>query len=77
MSGDVIVNEKPAFETIELSSSSKKEEEGVRGLSHVSPPTQMGAGDIPTGKSGTGREESSGPSGVLTRGTSASQKLLF
>jgi hypothetical protein len=35
----------------------------------------MGAGDIPTGKSGTGREESSGPSGVLTRGAAASQKL--
>jgi hypothetical protein len=89
VSRDVIVDEKPAFETIELSSSSKKEEEGAHGLSHVSPPTQMGAGDILTGKSGTqlgardiltrksgiGREESSGPSGVLTRGAATSQKL--
>jgi hypothetical protein len=89
VSRDVIVNEKPAFGTIELSSGSKKEEEGACDLSHVSPPTQMGAGDIPTGKfgtqpgagdiltgkSGTGREESSGPSGVLTRGAAASQKL--
>jgi hypothetical protein len=53
VSRDVIVNEKLAFGTIELSSGSKKEEEGARDLSHVSPPTQMGAGDIPTGKSGT------------------------
>jgi hypothetical protein len=37
----------------------------------------MGAGDILTGKSGTGREESSGPSGVLTRGAATSQKLLL
>jgi hypothetical protein len=89
VSCDVIVDEKPAFGTIELNSSSKKEEEGARGLSHVSPPTQMGArdihtgksgtqlgaGDIPTGKSGIGREESNGPSGVLTRGAVASQKV--
>jgi hypothetical protein len=89
VSRDVIVDKKPAFGTIELSSSSKKEEEGVRGLSHVNPPTQMGAGDIqtgksgtqpsaryiPTGKSGTRREESSGPSGVLTQGAAASQKV--
>jgi hypothetical protein len=87
VSRDVIVDEKPAFGTIELSSSSKKEEEGARGLSHVSPPIQMGAGDIPTGKSGiqldagdiltgksgTGREESIGPSRVLTQGAVASQ----
>jgi hypothetical protein len=53
VSCDVIVNKKPTFRTIELSSSSKKEEEGACDLSHVSPPTQMGAGDIPTGKSGT------------------------
>jgi hypothetical protein len=39
VSHDVIVNEKPAFKTIELSSGSKKEEEGARDLSHVSPPT--------------------------------------
>jgi hypothetical protein len=75
VSCDVIVNEKLAFGTIELSSGSKKEEEGARDLSHVSPPTQMGAGDIPTGKSGTGREESNGPSKVLTRVAAASQKL--
>jgi hypothetical protein len=89
VSRDVIVDENPAFGTIELSFGSKKEEEGARGLSHVSPPTQMGAGDIPTGKSGTqpdardiltgksdtGREESSGPSGVLTKGATTSQKL--
>jgi hypothetical protein len=35
VSRDVIVNEKPAFGTIELSSGSKKEEEGARDLSHV------------------------------------------
>jgi len=35
----------------------------------------MGAGDIPTGKSDIGREESNGPSGVLTWGVAASQKL--
>jgi len=35
----------------------------------------MGARDIPTGKSGIGREESNGPSGVLTWGVAASQKL--
>jgi hypothetical protein len=89
VSRDIIVNEKPAFGTIELSSGSKKEKEGARGLSHVSPPTHMGAGDIPMGKSGTqlgagdiltkksgtGREESSGPSRVLTQGTATSQKL--
>jgi hypothetical protein len=89
VSRDVIVNEKPAFRTIELSCDSKKEEEGARGLSHVSPRTQMGTGDIPTGKSGIqlgtgdiltgkssiGREESSGLSGVLTGGAAASQKL--
>ncbi len=34
VSRDVIVDEKPAFGTIELSSDSKKEEEGARGLSH-------------------------------------------
>ncbi len=39
VSRDVIVNEKPAFGTIELSSGLKKEEEGARDLSHVSPPT--------------------------------------
>jgi hypothetical protein len=39
VSRDVIVDEKPAFGTIELSSGSKKEEEGARGLSHVSPPS--------------------------------------
>jgi hypothetical protein len=39
VSRDVIVNEKPTFGTIELSSGSKKEEEGARDLSHVSPPT--------------------------------------
>ncbi len=75
VSRDVIVNEKPAFGTIEPSSGSKKEEEGARDLSHVSPPTQMGAGDIPTGKSGIGRKESSGSLGVLTRGAAVSQKL--
>ncbi len=75
VSRDVIVNKKPAFGTIELSSGSKKEEEGARDLSHVSPLTQMGARDIPMGKSGTGREESNGPSRVLTRGAAASQKL--
>jgi transposase InsO family protein len=53
VSRDVIVNKKPAFETIELIFGSKKEEEGARDLSHVSPPTQMGARDIPTGTSGT------------------------
>ncbi len=67
VSRDVIVNEKPAFGTIELSSGSKKEEEGARDLSHVSLPTQMGVGDIPTGKSSIGREESNGSLGVLTR----------
>ncbi len=41
----------------------------------MNPPIQMGAGDIPTGKSGTGRKESNGPSGVLTWGAVASQKL--
>jgi hypothetical protein len=71
VSRDVIVNEKPAFGT----SGSKKEEQGARDLSHVSPPTQMDAGNIPTGKSGTGREESNGPSGVLTWGATTSQKL--
>jgi hypothetical protein len=50
---DIIVDEKHAFGTIELSSSSKKEEEGARGLSHVSLPTHMGVRDIPTGKSDT------------------------
>jgi hypothetical protein len=75
VSCDVIVNEKPAFGTIELSSGSKKEEEGARDLSHVSPPTQMGARDIPTGKSGTRREESNDLSRVLTRGAIASQRL--
>jgi hypothetical protein len=74
VSRDVIVNEKPAFGSIELSSGSKKEE-GARNRSHVSPPIQMGVGDIPTGKSGIGREESSGPSGVLTWGAAGSQKL--
>jgi hypothetical protein len=91
VSRDVIIDEKPAFRTIELSSGLKKEEEGARGLSHVSPPTQMGTRDIPTGKSSTqlgagdiltgkssiGREESSGPLGVLTGGATASQKLLL
>jgi len=77
VSRDVIANEKPTFGTIELSSGSKKEEEGACDLSHVSPPTQMGAGDIPTRKSSTRREESSGPSGVLTRGVATSQKLPF
>jgi len=72
---DVIVDEKLAFGTIELSFGSKKEEEGARDPSHVSPPTQMGAGNIPTRKSGTGRKESSDPSRVLTRGAAASQKL--
>jgi hypothetical protein len=61
VSRDVIVNEKPAFGTIELTSGSKKEEQGTHDLSHVSPPTQMDVGNIPTGKSGTGREESNGP----------------
>jgi hypothetical protein len=89
VSRNVIVDEKPAFGIIELSCDSKKEEEGARGLSHVSPPTQMGTGDIPTrksgtqlgggdiltGKSGIGRKESSGPSGVLTGGAAARQKL--
>jgi hypothetical protein len=89
VSRDVIVDEKLAFRTIELSSALKKEEEGAHGLSHVSPPTHMGAGDIPTGKSstqpgagdiptwkfGTGREESSDPSRVLSRGAATSQKL--
>jgi len=75
VSHDVIVDKKPAFGTIELSSGSKKEKEGARDPSHVSLPTQMGAGDIPTGKSSTGREESNGPSGVLTWGAVASQKL--
>jgi hypothetical protein len=41
VSRDIIVNEKPAFGTIELSSGSKKEEQGARDFSHVSPPTQM------------------------------------
>jgi hypothetical protein len=91
VSRDVIIDEKPTFGTIELSCDSKKEEEGARGLSHVSPPTQMGtrdiptrkfgtqlgAGDILTGKSSIGREESSGPSGVLTGGAAKSQKLPF
>jgi hypothetical protein len=91
VSRDVIVNEKLAFRTIELSSGSKKEEEGAHGLSHVSPPTQMGAGDIltgksgtqpsagdiPTGKSSTRKEESNGPSGVFTRGATGRQKLPF
>ncbi len=75
VSRDIIVDEKPTFRTIELSSGSKKEEEGAHDPSHVSPPTQMGAGDIPTGKSGTGREESNGPSGVLAWGAAGSQKL--
>ncbi len=75
VSRDVIVDEKPAFGTIELGSGSKKEEEGARDPSHVNPPTQMGAGDIPMRKFGTGREESSGPLGVLTRGATTSQKL--
>jgi hypothetical protein len=75
VSRDIIVDEKPTFKTIELSSGSKKEEEGAHDPSHVSPPTHMGAGDIPTGKSGTGREESNGPSRVLTWGAAASQKL--
>jgi hypothetical protein len=73
VSRDVIVDEKPTFGTIELSSGSKKEE-GASDPNHVSPPTHMGTRDIPTGKSGTGREESSGLSGVLTRGAAASQK---
>jgi hypothetical protein len=77
VSRDVIIDEKPAFRTIELNFGSKKEEVGACGLRHVSPPTQMGAGDIPIGKFGTGREESSGLSGVLTRGAAASQKLLL
>jgi hypothetical protein len=82
VSRDVIVDEKLAFGTIELSCDSKEEEEGTRGLSHVSPPTQMGIGDMPiragdilTGKSGIGKEENSGPSGVLTGGTATSQKF--
>jgi hypothetical protein len=75
VSRDVIVDEKLVFGTIEVSSGSKKEEEGARGLSHVNPPIQMGVGDIPTGKSGTGREESNGQSGVLTWGATTSQKL--
>jgi hypothetical protein len=75
VSRDVIVNEKPTFGTIELSSGSKKEEEGARDLSHVSPPTQMGARDIPTRKSGTKRKKSSSSSGVFTQGATASQKL--
>jgi hypothetical protein len=89
VSRDIIVDEKLAFGTIELSCDSKKEEEGARGFSHVSPPTQMGTGNIPTGKSsiqlgigdiltgksGIGREESSGPSVVFIGGAAASQKL--
>jgi hypothetical protein len=75
VSCDVIIDEKPAFGTIELNSGSKKEEEGAHDPSHVSPRTQMGVRDIPMGKSRTRREESNGPSGVLTRGAVASQKL--
>ncbi|CAK9868015.1 unnamed protein product [Sphagnum jensenii] len=66
----------PAFGTIELNSRSKKEER-AHDLSHVSPPIQMGAGNIPMGKFGTGREESNGPLGVLTQGPTVSQKLLL
>jgi hypothetical protein len=82
VSRDVIVDEKLAFGTIELSCDLKEEEEGARGLSHVSPLTQMGTGDMPigagdilTGKFSIGRKESSDPSGVLTGGAATSQKL--
>jgi hypothetical protein len=70
VSRDVIVDEKPAFGTIELGYDSKKEEEGARGLSHVSPPTQMGIGDIPTGKSGT----QLGAGDILTRKSSIGRR---